>query len=73
MSKDAPDAGGPAFPFHFEVNGEPRWAQGLILRDYIAIHATDVDVMPYIREGLSREAARYKYADAMLAKRKEQP
>ena len=42
---------------------------GMTLRDYFAIHATDIDLMPYIEIGNSRSNARYQFADAMLAER----
>ena len=47
---------------------------GMSLRDYIAIHASDKDIAPYIdNDGYgsqyTRAGARYKFADVMLGKR----
>ena len=64
--------GGCAFP----VKG---YDHGMTLRDYIAIHASDEDVASYIpvpnpKSGayyVSRQTARYRFADAMLSARGE--
>lgn len=67
----AKDDGGPAFPTYSAV--------GMSLRDYFAAHAADADLWPYLTKfdpeqkisvpAMSREQARYAYADAMLAAR----
>jgi hypothetical protein len=73
MSKD----GGSAFPTTFAVglNGDAvsYASDGMSLRDYIAIHATDADVLAVTssinHKGVARYAARYIFADAMLKER----
>lgn len=65
--------GGPAFPSHVSMGEVAQ--QGMSLRDYFAIHATERDIaahdctdeVPAVVR--SREAARYAFADAMLAAR----
>jgi hypothetical protein len=46
---------------------------GMTLRDYFAIHATEQDIIEYIsckpKGYISRECARYMYADAMMKQR----
>lgn len=50
-----------------------NWAvtEGISLRDYFAIHATDADIKKYLGGNTrrSREEARYAFADAMLKQR----
>ena len=79
MSKNT---GGPAFPV------EKRWAvpnerfEGMTLRDYIAIHASDEDVKVQanvlrVRQELGilpdgwNVTARYMHADAMIKEREK--
>lgn len=68
MNEFNPD-GGPAFPSHGSM-GEVAH-QGMTLRDYIAIHATDKDIEHYIDSGMARNRrnARYMFADSMLRAR----
>jgi hypothetical protein len=75
--------GGPAFPIpglSNLPNGEFIHPNGgMSLRDYIAISASEEDILAHGGEtdfgpgwearGRSREAAKYAYADAMLAER----
>ena len=62
----------PAFPLHYTV-GSPYNAEGMTLRDYIAIHAPHEEVMNYLEypKCMNWQEARYKYADAMLKAREE--
>ena len=73
------NTGGPAFPRPSYGPNEP--ADGMTLRDYLAVHATDEDVkaqaevlreispMRILPEGW-RSTARYMHADYMLKARK---
>ena len=74
------DNGGPAFPIG---SGDMRDPQGMSLRDYFAVHATDRDVLDFIDlpEGftaldtidpLERVRARFRFADAMVKIGKEE-
>jgi hypothetical protein len=79
--------GGPAFPQKWGADDSapigpdnPR-PQGMSLRDYFAAHASEDDIGAHrqrehsgerARLIPSREAARYRYADAMLAARDTQ-
>ena len=58
------DNGGPAFPV------EQLLEDGMTLRDYMAIHATDGDLGGYFDGQLTTAEARYAFADDMLAARK---
>lgn len=74
--------GGPAFPVRVLMpykNG--HWKEnlpGISMRDYFAATASEEDIKHhqkthnYNNELLPREAARYRYADAMLAQRATQ-
>ena len=71
--------GGPAFPIPYgQVMSES--GMGMSLRDFIANHASEKDVEEhkYVYPGsppmvtLTREQAKYAYADAMLKARNEQ-
>lgn len=84
MSRAAVDDGGPAFPCEVLADRrdtEPTKFPGMSLRDWIAAHATEVDVEEHrdyrvcpetsmITSCRTREAAKYAYADAMIAARK---
>jgi hypothetical protein len=69
--------GGPAFPSHGSM-GEVAH-EGMTLRDYMAIHASEDDVSDAAEEAFGmdgrayprnwRQVARYFHADAMLAAR----
>jgi hypothetical protein len=54
------------------------WKGGMSLRDYFASTATEEDIYPYMNfphRGsieITREAAKFRYADAMLEARKTQ-
>lgn len=72
--------GGAAFPTpHTSYpNGEVRWgATGMSLRDWFAGQSISDDIEGYLtnmqEEGItiSRELAKYKYADAMIASRQQ--
>ena len=63
------DDGGPAFPV-IGNEGEPSPGDGMTLRDYMAIHATDSDIQFQRYQSLTVAEARYAHADAMLAARK---
>lgn len=56
------DDGGPVFPRDHAHDGH----NGMSLRDYFAIHASDADLRRFIDEGLPRVRARYAFADQML-------
>ena len=45
-------------------------SSGMPLRDYIAIHATNEDIEPFLYR-YSRAEARYKFANSMLKVRKK--
>lgn len=71
--------GGPAFPIDTKWNshGEimQRGQPGMSLRDWFATHASEDDLDAHRGYGpgktlCSREEAKYRYADAMLAARK---
>jgi len=69
--------GGPAFPVvGMDQRGEQQFSAvfngGMTLRDYFAAHASEKDI-EFHRTGPSREAARYAFADSMLAARKKKP
>lgn len=65
--------GGPAFPTrepHFGFDGDCEYydsIDGMSLRDYIAVHATDKDVDEYAP--WPRTKARYRFADDMIKER----
>ena len=71
------DTSGPAFPAEQWVNSDdpkivnPIRHTGMTLRDYIAIHATERDLVGYIFKTGSTTWARYAFADDMLEARKE--
>ena len=72
MTNKTPD-GGAAFPNI--QNDIDCGGAGMSLRDYFAAHATEGDIAEYL-SGFSktvrpREAAKYRYADAMLKARGE--
>lgn len=70
MSKK--DDGGPAFPV-VGAPGSPEDYPGMSLRDYFAIRASEEDIRTYLFRSMhERTAARYAFADAMIAQRKEQ-
>lgn len=65
---NAPNDGGPAFPFDHQ-NPEGGWINtGMTLRDYFAAQALSTD---WIADYSVAEGAvlAYKYADAMIAER----
>lgn len=74
-----PNDGGPAFPSEGEFiteSGMRDPQQGMTLRDYFAAHASDADVKVAIAiasaetsKTISRQEARYRHADVMLAAR----
>jgi len=71
MKTEQIDDGGSAFPLYLpEEEGDIR--HGMTLRDYFAAHASEKDI-EFHRTGPSREAARYAFADSMLAARKKKP
>lgn len=77
--------GGPAFPHEFRFgDGTANRADGMTLRDYFAVHASEQDIrnqaevlrLALVKAGLMdvlpddwRLTARYMHADAMLAER----
>ena len=71
--------GGPAFPSEQSLETNGQWNQtierGMTLRDYFAAHATDDDIFHHRKNNdyggtmCTREEARYRFADAMLAQR----
>lgn len=72
--------GGYAFPFpHVPIPDYEggKQTRGMTLRDYFAAHATEEDIrLTQVRNEdrtkiLSREAARFRYADAMLKEREK--
>lgn len=71
------DDGGPAFPSELYNLGP---MEGMSLRDYFAIKASEEDIRLYLKSGeynffrsmRERTAARYAFANAMIAQRKEQ-
>ena len=73
----ARNGGGPAFPRIGEGFGDPRYdAEGMTLRDWFAGQATEEDIEEHAFVKLgdghyprTREAAKYAYANAMLAAR----
>ena len=70
------DDGGPAFPMQVKLaNGTDNY-RGMSLRDWFAGRATVEDIKYYMstsRDGFARTPveARWQFADAMLAARKE--
>ncbi len=65
------DNGGPAFPQTAEswigANSVP---EGMSLRDYFAVHASDGDMAKFMgQSGGDRAVARYMHADTMLRAR----
>jgi hypothetical protein len=76
------DTGGPAFP-GLHPSQECRYQEeGMTLRDYFAIHATDADVISqgellrvdseyHLLPDGWRTVARYMHADAMLKEREK--
>ncbi len=82
----APADGGPAFPVlsDYAPNGQlvAGGTYGMSLRDWFAGHAQPADIEAhtdyarvgaFMRATTTREAARYRYADAMMQARKEAP
>lgn len=83
MSKNT---GGPAFPSGNEVRYGPgdlyqtNGHAGMTLRDYFAAKATEGDIDAHLHyfdkngtmRNRTREAARFSYADAMLAEREKE-
>ena len=76
------DDGGPAFPLcRTEADGRNDClSMGMSLRDWFAGHATEEDVTYWLeimlinKNSVTREEAKYMYADAMIAERsKEAP
>ncbi|MCK5610535.1 hypothetical protein KAR91_52160 [Candidatus Pacearchaeota archaeon] len=81
MSKK--EDGGPAYPCktlqeRYRSGNSPAydevWDSGISLRDYFAGQASEEDIVEHqkdIAEGysMSRERARYEYADAMIKER----
>lgn len=70
------DDGGPAFPQPATENGYASdnpyniAGGGMTLRDYIAIHGRNEDIIIFIGLGDNGTSkARYRYADAMIAER----
>ena len=72
------DDGGPAFPSEaFASQHNP----GMTIRDWFAAHASEEDIKTYRQKGQdnygysyfkeTREAARYRYADAMIKARQK--
>ena len=45
---------------------------GMSLRDYFAAHATEEDIRTWSVATNDRQAARFKFADAMLAEREKE-
>ncbi len=72
------DDGGPAFPFKCQgPTTAPEFYYGMTLRDWFAAHASENDIAEYRIDdfgqpfpNISRECARYKYADAMIKTRR---
>ena len=71
--------GGPAFaqPLVCDAEGNVYCSgernanhSGMTLRDYFAAHATAEDIEEHLRL-FTREVAKYRYADAMLAAREK--
>ena len=66
------DNGGSAFPtVEANYHNENTRGDGLSIRDYMAIHASEDDVQRFMAfdRSISRTHARYMHADAMLAER----
>jgi hypothetical protein len=68
--------GGPAFPYEYSEKWGGDAQDGMSIRDYFAAHATEEDVRAHmyddrLHQVCSREAARYRYADAMLKAREQ--
>lgn len=63
--------GGPAFPQILGERYEPMSTEGMSLRDYFAIHASEEDIKAVMFgfSDMSRSKARYIFADAMIAER----
>ena len=64
------DNGGPAFPQMLGERYEPMSTEGMSLRDYFAIHASEEDILVQAN-AKTRVQARYMHADAMLAEREK--
>ena len=66
------DDGGSAFPFG-KKNFTDDWSHGMSLRDWFAGQALEKDIDRWQNKdgGRNREQARFAFADAMLAARKE--
>lgn len=71
----------PAFPIYIQHTAGGAIEidkKGISIRDYFATHATEEDIrLNQVRDDqgvriLSREAARYRFADSMLEARKSQ-
>ena len=60
--------GGQAFPRAVLRDG----CEGMSLRDWFAGRATWGDIKELVLNGVSRKAAKYQYADAMLAEREKE-
>jgi len=72
------DDGGPAYPIEqvtrreYGAPSEWRTYKGMSLRDWLAGHASETDVLAHMdREMITREEAKYAYADAMLKARNQ--
>jgi hypothetical protein len=75
------DDGGSAFPVAYHPEGNSADQPGMSLRDWLAHHASEEDIAPYVQLCMNpgstgariisrnREQAKYAYADAMLAAR----
>ena len=71
--------GGPAFPTEQHECQDNTWnqtyEQGMSLRDWFAGHATEddvqcwMDILYQINKSVTREEAKYTYADAMIEAR----
>lgn len=63
----------PAFPTTQYTNGisPTGHSNGMSLRDYFAIHATEADISQYLHSCDTREEARYAFADVLLIARAE--
>lgn len=82
--REAEANGGPVHPCEYKIGGGTLWLSGMSLRDWFATHASEQDIarfqefeasdVPFPAMAVaiySREAARYRFADAMLKARGE--
>lgn len=71
MSTENKPENPPAFPSAVLFDQGVHETSGMSLRDYFAAKATDLDIQEYLfdENDLSREEAKFKYADAMLKAR----